>query len=114
MRTFAFARDAPAAAGHFTVATLEDRGAGDFADDAALAATELAANAIVHARSAFTIIVSARDGLLRISVHDTSPLPRAELCPAPLHGLGAKRAGQPVGVKSLGSAGKTVWVELRR
>ena len=97
------------------MATLHGWGAGDFADDAALAVTELAANAIVHARSAFTVIVSARDGLLRISVHDTSPLPRAELRPAPLHGLGAVNAlASRWGVNSLGSAGKTVWVELRR
>ena len=115
VRTFAFSRDAPAAARHFTVATLHHWGAGDFADDAALAVTELAANAIVHARSAFTLIVSARDGLLRISVHDTSPLPRAELRPAPLHGLGAVNAlASRWGVESLGTAGKTVWVELRR
>jgi MEDS: MEthanogen/methylotroph, DcmR Sensory domain len=115
VRTFAFSRDAPAAARHFTVATLHDWGIGDLADDAALAVTELAANAIVHARSAFTIIVSARDGLLRISVRDASPVPRAELRPTPLHGLGAVNAlASRWGVKSLGSAGKTVWVELRR
>ena len=91
-------------------------GTGDLADDAALAVTELAANAIVHARSAFTLIVSARDGLLRISVRDTSPLPRPpRLRPAPLHGLGAVNAlASRWGVNSLGGAGKTVWVELRR
>ena len=49
-------------------------GAGDLADDAALVVTELAANAIVHARSAFTVILSARDDLLRISVRDAGPL----------------------------------------
>ena len=115
VRTFAFSRDAPAVARHFTVATLRDWGMGDFADDAALAVTEVAANAIVHAHSAFTITLSARDGLLRISVRDTSPLPRAELRPAPLHGLGAVNAlASRWGVESLGTAGKTVWVELRR
>ena len=54
VRTFAFSRDAPAAARHFAVATLRGWGAGDLADDAALVVTELAANAVVHARSAFT------------------------------------------------------------
>jgi hypothetical protein len=115
VRAFAFSRDAPAAARHYTVATLRDWGIGDFADDAALAVTELAANAIVHAHSAFTVILSARDGLLRISVRDASPLRGAGLRPAPLHGLGAVDAlASRWGVESLGSAGKTVWVDLRR
>ena len=118
VRTFAFARDAPAAARHFTVSTLRDWGAGDIADDAALAVTELAANAIVHAHSAFTILLSVRGDLVRISVRDARPLPAAPgatLAPAPLHGLGAVDAlASRWGVESLGKAGKTVWVELRR
>ena len=124
VRTFAFSRDAPAVARHFTVGTLHDWGAGDIADDAALVVTELAANAIVHAHSAFTILLSARGDLVRISVRDASPLPGtpgtasaagAALAPAPLHGLGAVDAlASRWGVESLGTAGKTVWVELRR
>ena len=118
VRTFAFARDAPAAARHFTVGTLRDWGGGDIADDAALAVTELAANAIVHAHSAFTILLSVRGDLVRISVRDARPLPAAPgaaLAPAPLHGLGAVDAlASRWGVESLGNAGKTVWVELCR
>ena len=118
VRTFAFARDAPAAARHFTVGTLRGWGAGDIADDAALAVTELAANAIVHAYSAFTILLSVRGDLVRISVRDARPLPGAPgaaLAPAPLHGLGAVDAlASRWGVESLGNAGKTVWVELCR
>jgi len=118
VRTFAFARDAPAAARHFTVGTLRDWGAGDIAGDAALAVTELAANAIVHAHSAFTILLSVRGDLVRISVRDARPLPGTPgrtLAPAPLHGLGAVDAlASRWGVESLGNAGKTVWVELCR
>jgi hypothetical protein len=118
VRTFASSRDAPAAARHFAVGTLHDWGAGDIADDAALAVTELAANAIVHAHSAFTILLSAHGDLVRISVRDASPLPStqgAALAPAPLHGLGVVDAmASRWGVESLGTAGKTVWVELRR
>ena len=118
VRTFAFSRDAPAAARHFTVGTLRDWGAGDIAGDAALAVTELAANAIVHAHSAFTILLSVRDDLVRISVRDARPLPGTPgrtLAPAPLHGLGAVDAlASRWGVESLGNAGKTVWVELCR
>ena len=123
VRTFAFSRDAPAAARHFAVGTLRDWGAADIADDAALVVTELAANAIVHAHSGFTVVLSARGDLVRISVRDASPLPGAEpgadggaaLIPMPLHGLGAVDAlASSWGVESAGNAGKTVWVELRR
>ncbi len=123
VRTFAFSRDAPAAARHFAVGTLRDWGAADIADDAALVVTELAANAVVHAHSEFTVVLSARGDLVRISVRDASPLPGAEpgadggaaLIPMPLHGLGAVDAlASSWGVDSHGNAGKTVWVELRR
>jgi hypothetical protein len=114
-RTFACSREAPAAARHFTVATVNAWGAGHLADDAALVVTELAANAVVHARSAFTVILSAHDDLLRISVRDASPLAGAGLRPAPLHGLGAVAAlASRWGVESPGDAGKTVWVDLLR
>jgi hypothetical protein len=119
IRTFAFSREAPAAARHFTVATLAAWGAADFADDAALVVTELAANAIVHARSAFTVILAVHDGVLRISVRDAGPLDgaglRAGLRAAPLHGLAVVDAmASRWGVESLGNAGKTVWVDLLR
>ena len=115
IRTFAFSREAPAAARHFTVATLAAWGAADFADDAALVVTELAANAIVHAHSAFTVILSALDDLLRISVRDATPLRGNTLRAVPLHGLGAVDAmASQWGVEPLGAAGKTVWVDLHR
>jgi MEDS: MEthanogen/methylotroph, DcmR Sensory domain len=114
-RTFAFSREAPAAARHLAVATLNAWGAGDLAADAALVVTELAANAIVHAHSAFTVILSVHDDLLRISVRDAAPLDGAGLRAAPLHGLGAVDAlASRWGVESLGAAGKSVWVDLHR
>ena len=114
-RTFAFSREAPAAARHFAVATLDAWGAGDLAGDVALVVTELAANAIVHARSAFTVILSSRDDLLRISVRDAGPLDGAGLRAAPLHGLAVVDVlASRWGVESLGNAGKTVWVDLLR
>jgi hypothetical protein len=118
VRTYPFSREAPAAARHFAVATLREWGVADVADDAALVVTELAANAIVHAKSGFTIILSARGSSLRIAVRDACPLPeegRSALMPIPLHGLGAVDAlAREWGVESLGKAGKTVWVDLRR
>ena len=119
MRTFAFSTGAPATARHFAVDALCRWGAANLADDAALVVTELAANAIVHARSGFTVTLSAPGDVVRISVADASPLPapgaEAALLPAPLHGLGAVNAlASRWGVESLGPAGKAVWVELRR
>jgi hypothetical protein len=116
VRTFACHRDSPAAARHFTTGTVREWGAeniaGDLADDAALVVTELAANAIVHARSGFTVTLSARDDRLRIAVRDAGPR-GTPLVPAPLHGLWAVDAlACQWGVESLGDAGKTVWVEL--
>jgi hypothetical protein len=114
-RPFAFSREAPAAARHFAVATLNAWGAGDLAGDVALVVTELAANAIVHARSAFTVILSVHDDLLRISVRDAAPLDGAGLRAAPLHGLAVVDGlASRWGVESLGNAGKTVWVDLLR
>jgi hypothetical protein len=118
VRTFAFSREAPATARHFTVATVREWGLADVADDAALVVTELAANAIVHAGSAFTVILSARGNVLRVAVRDGCPLPaegQAALMPIPLHGLGAVDAlAARWGVESLGKAGKAVWVDVRR
>ena len=118
LRTFAFSREAPTTARHFAVATVCEWGLADVADDAALVVTELAANAIVHAGSRFTVVLSARGNVLRITVRDGCPLPaegQAALMPIPLHGLGAVDAlAVRWGVESLGKAGKTVWVDLRR
>ncbi len=121
MRTFAFTEDAPAAARHFAVAALDRWGASDLWDDVALVVTELAANAIVHAHSGFTVTMSAPGDVIRISVRDAQPLPagladgRDALPTAQLHGLGAVNAlASRWGVESLGPAGKAIWVELRR
>jgi hypothetical protein len=115
-RAFALSGDAPAAARHFAVDAIRRLGAADLADDVALVVTELAANAIVHARTGFTVSLQASPDVLRISVRDTSPLPAAAgLLPAPLHGLGAVHAlASRWGVEPLGHSGKSVWVELLR
>jgi len=94
---------------------VREWGLADVADDAALVVTELAANAIVHARSAFTVILSVHDDVLRISVRDAVPLDGTGLRAAPLHGLAVVDAlASQWGVESLGNAGKTVWVDLLR
>jgi hypothetical protein len=70
----------PAAARRFVTEALAAWGCTDLIDDAALIVTELATNAVLHARSDFTVVVSRRpEGLIRIAVRDTSrvrPRPR--------------------------------------
>ena len=118
VRAFALSGDAPAAARHFAVDAVRRLGAADLADDTALVVTELAANAIVHAQTGFTVDLSAGPDVLRIVVRDASPLPPAAaacLPAAPLHGLGAVDAlASRWGVEPIGHSGKSVWVELRR
>jgi hypothetical protein len=118
-RAFALTGDAPAAARHFAVGAARCLGAADLTDDVALVVTELAANAILHAQTGFTVDLAVSAGVLRISVRDASPLPpgqaAAALLPMPLHGLGAVDAlASRWGVEPLGHAGKSVWVELHR
>jgi hypothetical protein len=114
-RTFALSGDAPAAARHFAVDAVRRLGAAGLADDTALVVTELAANAIVHAQTGFTVDLSAGPDVLRISVRDASRPPPAGLPAAPLHGLGAVDVlASRWGVEPVGHSGKSVWVELRR
>jgi hypothetical protein len=118
-RAFAFSRDAPAAARHFAVDAVRRLGAADLADDIALVVTELAANAIVHAHSGFTVDILPGRDMLRISVYDTGPVPPGEagagLPAVPLHGLGAvDMLARRWGVEPVGRTGKSVWVELAR
>lgn len=114
-RAFGLSGDAPAAARHFAVDAVRRLGAAGLADDTALVVTELAANAVVHAQTGFTVTVTAAPDVLRISVRDSSPPPAAGLPPRPLHGLGAVDAlASRWGVEPLGHSGKLVWAELRR
>ena len=119
-RGFSFSRDAPAAARHFAVDAARQLGAADLADDVALVVTELAANAVVHAHTGFTVELSAAGQTLRIAVSDGSPLPpeadaAAVLRAVPLHGLCAVDGlARRWGAEPLGRMGKSVWAELRR
>jgi anti-sigma regulatory factor (Ser/Thr protein kinase) len=89
---------------------------GELADTVALLTSELASNAVLHARTSFVVRVIARAATLRVEVADTNPnLPaRKEYGPDAITGRGlriveglADRWGvnrEPVG--------KTVWFEL--
>jgi len=116
-RTFACDLRAPRAARHFLLVTLAGWGRADLAGDGALVVTELATNAVLHARSGFTVAVSLRHGAVRVSVRDAARLEPAPRRPTTLatsgrglrmveaisHGWGTTVAGE----------GKAVWAELR-
>ncbi len=114
-KTFPLSSDAPAEARHFAVVAMPRLGAGHLADDAALIVTELAANAMLHARSAFTLTLSAGRDFVRISVRDERGLSDAASLPAePMHGLGLVAAlARNWGVLPLDDS-KLVWAELPR
>jgi hypothetical protein len=114
-RVFPLSQGAPAQARHFAVGVVRQLGAEHLTGDVALVATELAANAILHARSGFTVALSCDEDVVRISVRDRSGLPASGLPAAPLHGLGAVAAlAGKWGVVPFGDDGKTVWAELPR
>lgn len=78
--------------------------------------TELAANAVIHARSPFRVLLQHDDGWLRIEVEDASPEEPREMHAAPEatagRGLALVRAlstGTGVVVQA---RGKRVWAEL--
>src|SRR5205823_14190200 len=98
---------------HFVLDILSSRVDQAVAVDASIITAELAANAVLHARSAFTVAVSCSAASLRISVRDTVPLEDGQpLATSPGHGLdivaqlAAEWAVEPL------PGGKTVWAEL--
>jgi hypothetical protein len=116
VRGYLRSRGAPRAARHFVAGTLRQWGApwddATLAVDAGIVATELATNAVLHARSEFTIAVSQRPGAVRIAVRDTlsAGLP---LVAAPGHGLAVlDTVAARWGAQAQAAGGKLVWAEL--
>ena len=117
VRRFSGEGDSPQAARRFVVGELQSRRRDDrLVYEAALVVTELAANAVLHAGSAFVVTLSVGLGAVRISVHDSCsilPTPRRkELMGLSGRGLRlvdvlADRWGVDVAI-----GGKVVWVEL--
>lgn len=82
--------------------------------DLELAASELASNAIRHARTDFIVRVRTREDFVRIEVTDARPLDNGSVNPrSEISGLQIVEAlSQRRGVEP-SHAGKTVWAELR-
>jgi hypothetical protein len=116
VRSFEMVVGAPRAARHFVVQTLRGWGDGMLADDAAIVVTELAANAVLHARSAFTVAISRTGGRVRIAVRDEDAVPgrddSAALTTTAGHGLWLVNAMASRWAAEPAPGGKTVWAEI--
>jgi hypothetical protein len=111
----------------FVRTQLEAIGLEACADDAGLMVSELAANAVLHARTAFSIhLRPTLEGGVRVEVHDSSPLPPV-LTASSTHAMSgrgldlvatmATRWGShplpaPPGPGTAGRGGKLVWFEV--
>jgi anti-sigma regulatory factor (Ser/Thr protein kinase) len=114
---FAAAHQAPGEAREVLVGGLRRRGHDDaFLHDVRLIVTELAANAVVHARSPFSVSLSDRGSIVRIRVGDQSPV-----APAMRDTSRTRSSGR--GLRMISAlatrwgvdytpGGKVVWVEL--
>lgn len=111
------ALESPGRARRLTIQSLRRRGYDpQVVGDVAIVLSELANNAVLHAGSAFSISVRARDSTLRIAVQDAGRLdtmaPEYGLIVQPGHGLSLIDAlATRWGVEEI-PAGKVVWAEL--
>ena len=113
VRGFPAERESARQARHFVLDVLGSRIDETVAVDAAIVTAELAANAVLHAGSAFIVAVSRSAACVRISVRDKAPLEDGQpLATSPGHGLdvvaqlASKWAVEPL------PGGKVVWAEL--
>jgi anti-sigma regulatory factor (Ser/Thr protein kinase) len=88
----------------------------DRVDDIAVVASELAANAVVHAHSPFSVSLRTHGPLARLEIRDSGPAARSGVAPRliaqPGRGLGVVAAlSQRWGVET-SNGSKTVWAEF--
>jgi hypothetical protein len=115
-RSFPGVLEAARAARHFVVGVLRPRRDQALTQDAGIVTAELAANAVLHAGTGFTVTVSQSAGGVRISVQDAAPMQSADgngsLVSGPGHGLHVVSAiARRWAVEPLPD-GKVVWAEL--
>jgi anti-sigma regulatory factor (Ser/Thr protein kinase) len=103
------------AARHFVAETLE--GWGVESDELPLLVSELATNAVLHARSDFDVTVVYSGRRVRVEVFDQNTrLPSFSVAPADAYsGRGLmllRQLAAAWGVESQSDVGKTIWFEL--
>lgn len=110
--------DAVRGARSFVRTRLEAVGLDDCADDAGLLVSELAANAVLHARTAFTVhLRPTLEGGVRVEVEDGSPLPPV-LTPASTRAISGRGLDLVAsmaarwGSHPSSGGGKVVWFEV--
>jgi Histidine kinase-like ATPase domain len=110
--------EAPLRARRFVAEVLEERGEAGLAEDAALIVSELATNAIVHARSRFQVAVHFQGATVTLSVSDSSQVRPMIQRPAPSDPAGRGLHVVAALARDWGCAttraGKSVWAELAR
>jgi hypothetical protein len=115
VRSFPRTRDSARAAREFVTGNLGSWAGGTLATDAAIVIAELASNAVLHARTPFTVTVSRWADRVRIAVRDAVPLAGAghgRLVTKPGHGLDlVAKVARRWAVEPLAD-GKVVWAEL--
>ncbi|PWJ47859.1 Histidine kinase-like ATPase domain-containing protein [Quadrisphaera granulorum] len=105
---------------HFVVGVLEASGRAAMADDVGLVVSELAANAVLHARTDFDVVIYEVDGGVRVSIRDRSPALPVLVAPsassmsgrglALVERLVSRWGAGPSTSSSVG--GKSVWFEV--
>jgi anti-sigma regulatory factor (Ser/Thr protein kinase) len=114
---FGSEREAPGEARHYVADVLTRWGeSATLLEDAKLVVTELAANAVVHARSAFSVEVRRHEAAVRVSVRDASrvkPTVRQDDMAASGRGLRLVDAIAASWGVEIADDGKTVWAELQ-
>jgi anti-sigma regulatory factor (Ser/Thr protein kinase) len=114
--TFSAELGAPALARHAVADALRGLGYGDpLVGDATLVVSELAANAVRHARSSFSVIIGANGTVLRVAVEDTGTSASADalgMIARPMRGLGLIEAVSARWGIEPSAGGKLVWAEL--
>ena len=98
---------------------LARHGLSTMAPDASLVISELATNAVLHAETPFTVILTRRNGTVTIAVQDLSPVLMPVGSPTPDHPPRPSGRGLEI-VQALSSAwgviqdghGKSVWASF--
>ncbi|MDX6538467.1 MAG: hypothetical protein QOI71_77 [Gaiellales bacterium] len=116
IRQFDASPHAPRGARRFAVETLAGLVCEEVIADAALIVTELATNAVQHARSDFTVAVASSGGVVRIEVQDESTTAPKARIPSPLatggRGLSLVDAVASTWGVLRTADGKIVWAQL--